>query len=59
VKRFGGQAVRMGSIILRQCGTRRKAGKNVGRGRDDTLFALVDGTVQFRGRHVDVIPGSE
>ncbi len=55
VKRFGGQAVTIGTIILRQCGTPHLPGKNVGRGRDDTLFALADGVVQFRGRKVDVV----
>ena len=44
-----------GGIIVRQCGTPFKPGHNVGRGRDDTLFALRDGTVSFRGRHVDVV----
>ena len=58
VKRYGGESVRIGSIILRQSGTRRLPGQNVGRGRDDTLFALVDGTVRFRGRRVDVLPHS-
>jgi large subunit ribosomal protein L27 len=48
VKRFGGQVVTAGSIIVRQRGTRIHAGDNVGRGGDDTLFALVDGTVNFR-----------
>ncbi len=48
VKRFGGQAVTAGSIIVRQRGTRIHPGDNVGRGGDDTLFALVDGTVNFR-----------
>ncbi len=47
VKRFGGQAVRAGGIIVRQRGTRFHAGRNVGRGRDDTLFSLVDGVVRF------------
>jgi large subunit ribosomal protein L27 len=61
VKRFGGQAVTGGSILVRQRGTRFNPGKNVGRGRDDTLFALVEGVVQFqkKGRHgtfVHVIP---
>jgi large subunit ribosomal protein L27 len=53
VKLFGGQSVRAGSIIIRQRGTRVFPGANVGRGRDDTLFALVDGVVAFerRGRH--------
>ena len=55
VKRFGGQVVTCGSIIVRQCGTPFKAGRNVGRGRDDTLFALVAGKVAFRGRFVDVV----
>ncbi len=55
VKRFGGQTVRAGGIIVRQCGTPLKAGVNVGRGRDDTLFALRDGKIAFRGRFVDVV----
>ena len=55
VKAFGGQAVKVGSIIIRQCGTPFKPGANVGRGRDDTLFALAEGKVSFRGRFVDVV----
>ena len=55
VKAFGGQAVRAGSILVRQRGTRFKPGTNVGRGRDDTLFALRDGRVLFRGRFVDIV----
>ncbi len=55
VKRYDGQEVTIGTIIIRQCGTPHKAGLNVGRGRDDTLFALKDGKVKFRGRKVDVI----
>jgi large subunit ribosomal protein L27 len=47
VKRFGGETVRAGSIIVRQRGTVIFAGQNVGTGKDDTLFALVDGKVQF------------
>lgn len=47
VKRFGGQAVSAGSIIVRQRGTRFHAGSNVGCGRDHTLFALIDGKVKF------------
>ncbi len=47
VKRYAGQAVSAGSIIVRQRGTHILPGKNVGRGGDDTLFALIDGTVQF------------
>jgi large subunit ribosomal protein L27 len=56
IKRYAGQAVTIGTIILRQCGTHHKAGIKVGRGRDDTLFALADGVVRFRGRKVDVVP---
>jgi large subunit ribosomal protein L27 len=56
VKLYGGQVARTGSIIVRQCGTPFKPGPNVGRGRDDTLFALADGVVQFRGRLVSVVP---
>lgn len=47
VKRFGGEAVRAGTIIIRQRGTKVHAGRNVGIGRDHTLFALVDGVVEF------------
>jgi large subunit ribosomal protein L27 len=50
VKRYGGQRVTSGSILVRQHGTRFSAGVNVGRGRDDTLFALIDGIVSFAGR---------
>lgn len=50
VKRFGGERVTAGSIIVRQRGTAVAAGVNVGRGRDDTLFALKDGVVVFRRR---------
>jgi large subunit ribosomal protein L27 len=57
VKVFGGQAVKPGSIIVRQCGTPFKPGLNVRRGRDDTLFSIVAGTVRFTGRRVSVIPG--
>jgi len=55
VKAYGGQRVQAGTIIIRQCGTPHKPGLNVGRGRDDTLFALQEGTVSFRGRFVDVV----
>lgn len=48
VKKFGGETVRAGNIILRQRGTKYHPGNNVGRGGDDTLFALVDGKVEFR-----------
>lgn len=58
VKKFGGQAVVAGNILARQCGTKWHAGKNVGMGRDYTLFALVDGTVYFdrEGRRINVLP---
>lgn len=48
VKIFGGQTVKAGNIIIRQRGTVHHAGKNVGMGKDHTLFALSDGTVEFR-----------
>ena len=48
VKVFGGQRVNAGTILVRQVGTRIHAGRNVGRGRDFTLFALCDGVVQYR-----------
>lgn len=47
VKRYGGEQVRSGNILVRQRGTKFHAGKNVGRGRDDTLFATSDGAVVF------------
>jgi large subunit ribosomal protein L27 len=50
VKVFGGEMVTGGSIIVRQRGTRFQAGENVGRGKDDTLFAKVQGIVEFRDR---------
>ena len=59
VKRYGGQSVTTGTILVRQCGTPLLPGHNVGRGRDDTLFALSDGIVSFRGRRVDVMPASD
>ena len=59
VKRFGGQAVNAGEILIRQRGTHHHPGLNVGRGKDDTLFALITGVVAFgqrRGRKVvDVV----
>ena len=56
IKRFGGQAVRAGGVLARQCGTKWHPGKNVGMGNDYTLFALVDGTVRFDrgGRRMNV-----
>ena len=50
VKKYGGEAVIAGNIIIRQRGTKIHPGNNVGRGKDDTLFALIDGTVQFERR---------
>ena len=55
VKRFGGQAVKAGSIIVRQCGTKFFAGSNVSMGRDYTLFATADGQVKFQGRKIHVV----
>lgn len=56
IKLFGGEAARAGAIIVRQCGTPFKAGYMVKRANDDSLFALTDGVVRFRGRFVDVVP---
>jgi large subunit ribosomal protein L27 len=56
IKTFGGQLISAGSIILRQRGTKFLPGKNVGLGRDDTLFAKSSGNVQFSGSRVNVIP---
>lgn len=56
IKLYGGAFATAGSIIVRQCGTQFKAGWLVKQAKDDTLFALADGTVRFRGRHVDIIP---
>ena len=50
VKRFGGQVVSGGSILVRQRGTRYKPGENVGRGKDDTLFAKIAGVVSFEDK---------
>lgn len=62
VKRFGGQLVNAGEIIVRQRGTHFHPGNNVGRGGDDTLFALTPGTVEFgshRGRRVvNIVPSA-
>jgi large subunit ribosomal protein L27 len=57
IKVYGGQSVRAGGIIVRQRGTRYHPGRNVGIGRDDTLFALADGVVMFdrQGRRVNVV----
>lgn len=56
IKLYGGQIAKPGAIIVRQCGTKFKAGYLVRRGRDDTLFSIADGNVRFRGRFVDVVP---
>jgi large subunit ribosomal protein L27 len=61
VKRFGGQLINAGTIILRQRGTHFRAGDNVGRGKDDTLFAKATGIVKFEdkgrmGRFVSILP---
>jgi large subunit ribosomal protein L27 len=55
VKAFAGEAVRAGSILIRQCGTKFLAGHNVGTGKDYTLFALKDGVVKFQGRKVHIL----
>ncbi len=56
VKRYGGEKVKVGSILVRQCGTKFRPGLNVGRGNDDTLFAREAGTVMFGpGRRVSVM----
>ena len=54
VKMYGGQKVKPGCIIIRQRGTKFRPGDNVGIGRDNTLFALAEGVVEFRGRRVCV-----
>jgi len=64
VKAFGGQVVTGGSIIVRQRGTKIKAGTNVGVGKDDTLFAKIPGVIEFRdrgrmGKFVSIVPPAE
>lgn len=54
VKLYGGQSAKAGNILIRQRGTRMRAGANVGMGRDHTLFALKDGTVQWDAEHRSV-----
>ena len=57
IKRYAGQHVTAGTILVRQCGTRFKPAKNVGQGRDFSLFSLVDGIVTYHpGRKISVIP---
>lgn len=61
LKRYGGQRVRAGNILVRQTGTRVHAGENVGTGCDYTLFALKDGVVEFdrEGRRVHIRPATQ
>lgn len=64
VKRFGGQLVTGGSILIRQRGTRYKPGRNVGRAKDDSLFAMITGVVKFEdhgqhGRMISVLSEAE
>jgi large subunit ribosomal protein L27 len=59
IKIYGGQFAQAGAQIVRQCGTKFKAGYLVKRANDDTLFAMTDGTVRYRGRFVDIIPADE
>lgn len=59
IKLYGGQFAKAGSIIVRQVGTKFKPGYMVGRGNDDTLYALCDGLVRFRTRAIDIIPADE
>ena len=54
VKNYGGQKVKSGAIIIRQCGTKWHPGFNVGIGRDYTLFALKEGVVRFKGKKVHI-----
>ena len=64
IKRFGGQLVTGGSILIRQRGTHYKPGRNVGRAKDDSLFARINGVVRFedkggKGRFISVLPVEE
>ena len=64
VKMYGGQVAKAGNIIVRQRGTKHNPGENVGMGKDHTLFALVDGVIEFRKKknnksYVSVKPGEE
>ncbi len=54
IKLYGGQTAKAGSIIVRQCGTKFHPGFNVAKGKDDTLFALTPGIVEFQGRKVHI-----
>lgn len=55
VKCFGGQKVKAGAIIMRQCGTKFHPGLNVGMGKDYTIFATAEGTVEFKGKKINVL----
>ncbi len=57
VKKFGGEVIKTGQIILRQRGTKFRPGENVGRGGDDTLFAKKDGNVKFKTKKVELFTG--
>jgi large subunit ribosomal protein L27 len=64
IKAFGGQLISGGSIIVRQRGTPYKPGDNVGRGKDDTLYAKITGTVEFRdrgrlGKFINILPAEQ
>lgn len=64
VKRYGGEMVKPGSIILRQCGTAVRPGENVGLGRDFTIYSMIDGVVKFDDysrtqKMVSVVPATE
>lgn len=59
IKLYGGEVAKTGAIIVRQCGTRWLPGYMVGRGNDDTLFALAGGKVRFSGRRVHVDPAAD
>ena len=64
VKIYGGQSVKAGNIIVRQRGTTHRPGNNMGMGRDHTLFALIEGTVEFKKKrdnksYVSIVPFAE
>lgn len=62
VKAYGGERVKAGSIIIRQCGTKFKVGHNTRIGKDDTIFSMIEGVVRFQeGRrvHVDPLPAAK
>jgi large subunit ribosomal protein L27 len=60
IKKYGGETVTAGCILVRQCGTKYHPGKGVKRAKDDTLFALIDGVVLFdqKGRRMNVVPAA-